>query len=412
MTSIQLRVAVLIAALALLPARVSGQATQGAPGLLPEPRALKNAINFVNEMKADDGRPSEGVYPELGQMVTGAGWISLGPGYRHRLFAERALVDVSAAVSWRFYKVAQARFEFPGLAQNHLAIGVQGMWRDMTQVTYFGAGPDSSKAERSDYRLQTTNVVGYATVRSDGALALSGSAGWLSRPTVSSSTGPFDRDVPDTTVLFAHDPAAAIARQPSFFHANLAVTHDTRNHRGHPTAGGFYRGGWVGFRDREDGTYTFARYETEAAHFVPVAGDRWVLAMHGLGVFSLHAASRIVPFYLLPSLGGNNTLRGYADYRFHDRHLLVANVESRWALLTHLDGALFFDAGNVAARIRDLDLARTSYGAGVRLHTGKSTLARLDVARSHEGWRVMFRMSDPLRLTRVTRRTAAMPFVP
>ncbi len=55
-----------------------------------------------------------------------------------------------------------------------------------------------------------------------------------------------------------------------------------------------------------------------------------------------------VPFYLLPSLGGNNTLRSYDDYRFHDQNLAVVNVESRWGLWTHLDVALFLDAGNVA----------------------------------------------------------------
>ena len=34
---------------------------------------------------------------------------------------ERALIDVSSAISWRSYKVAQGRFELPGLAQNRQA---------------------------------------------------------------------------------------------------------------------------------------------------------------------------------------------------------------------------------------------------------------------------------------------------
>jgi hypothetical protein len=36
--------------------------------------------------------------------------------------------------------------------------------------------------------------------------------------------------------------------------------------------------------------------------------------------------SNTVPFYLLPSLGGKNTLRGYYDYRFHDRNMEVFNA--------------------------------------------------------------------------------------
>ena len=145
---------------------------------------------------------------------------------------------------------------------------------------------------------------------------------------------------------------------------------------------------------------------------MPLWTRRSVLALNGWGLFSPPAAGGDIPFYLLPSLGGHNTLRGYTDYRFHDRHLLGVNVESRWTLFSHLDAAAFVDAGNVAARVGDLDLARTSYGTGVRLHTGTSTIARFDVAKSREGWQFVFRLNDPLRMARQTRRTASVPFAP
>ena len=34
--------------------------------------------------------------------------------------------------------------------------------------------------------------------------------------------------------------------------------------------------------------------------------------------FSQTGAGNIVPFYMLPTLGGRNTLPGYNDYRFRD----------------------------------------------------------------------------------------------
>jgi hypothetical protein len=40
-------------------------------------------------------------------MVTGAGWISAGPGYRRHFFDGHAFVDASTAISWRAYKMAQ-----------------------------------------------------------------------------------------------------------------------------------------------------------------------------------------------------------------------------------------------------------------------------------------------------------------
>jgi outer membrane protein assembly factor BamA len=120
----------------------------------------------------------------------------------------------------------------------------------------------------------------------------------------------------------------------------------------------------------------------------------------------------MIPFYLQPSLGGQNTLRSYADYRFHDRHLLMANAEVRVAMMTHVDAAGFFDAGNVSARIGDLNLGKRSYGAGLRVHTRRQTFARLDVAHGGEGWQLVLRLTDPLDLARTSRRTAAGPFVP
>src|SRR5262249_35442121 len=115
---------------------------------------------------------------------------------------------------------------------------------------------------------------------------------------------------------------------------------------------------------------------------------------------------------MLPALGGNDTLRGYYDYRFHDRDFLVASAESRWALFRDVDAAAFFDAGNVAPRPRDLNLKKTSWGGGLRVHTRTATLARLDIGRSSEGWQVFFKLDDPFRLGRLSRRTADVPFVP
>jgi outer membrane protein assembly factor BamA len=143
-----------------------------------------------------------------------------------------------------------------------------------------------------------------------------------------------------------------------------------------------------------------------------VTRDRdWVFALHGWTVWNDVAPGRSVPFYLLPSLGGNNSLRSYAEYRFHDLNMAVVNVESRWALFTHVDVAAFVDAGNVAARFQDLNLAKRSYGGGVRLHTDRATFARVDVAYGAEGWKAVFRTNDPLRFSRLTRRVAAVPFV-
>ena len=410
MTSVR-RVAPAALLVALLIA--SPSAAQDAPqGMLPEPGFVTRAVTRFTTAAGEDSGPSDGWYPELGHMITGAGWIALGPGYRHHVFNDRALVDASTAVSWRAYRMAQARFELPALASNHLTIGTQAQWQDMTQVVYYGAGPQSSPDAATDYRMQTINGVMYAAVRPTTPLALTARFGLLSRPSLSSSAGPFDRDLPDTFERFAGEPGATRDRQPSFFHGDVSLLHDTRDVRGHPSRGGIYRAAWTTFSSRGPDTVAVERYELEGAQFLPTLGGRMVLAARGWAVFTPPSSGLDVPFYLLPSLGGSNTLRSYPDYRFHDRDLLLVNVESRWAVLTHLDGALFIDAGNVAPEAAGLDLARRSFGSGVRLHNGRTTIVRFDAARGSEGWRFILRLNDPLRLSRLSRRTAAIPVVP
>jgi hypothetical protein len=383
------------------------------PGLLAEPRLLSKSIAWIDNVgRRDTGERKTGFYPNFEHMVTGAGWIAAGPGYRTPLFGGRAVADVSAALSWRAYKMARGRLEVPGLADDRLTVGAQAVWQDLTQVHYYGIGPDSVDTNVSDYRLQATDATAFATWYLHWKLGVSGGVGLISRPSVSSSTGFFDRGEPDTTLVHPADPAVTLARQPGYVHGDLSVFSDTRDHPRYPTHGGLYRIAVTGYRDRGDGHFGFTRWDVEAAQFVPVARRRGVIALRWWVVMSQVGDGHDIPFYLMPALGGSNTIRGYANYRFHDRHLLVVNAESRWAVFPHMDAAVFVDAGSVAARVRDLDVDRTSYGFGFRLHTHQSTLARFDVAHSTEGWRLMLKLSDVLRLARNERRASAFPFVP
>jgi len=421
-TSILLALVVLLAAAATGEAQdqVTGAATrssasqsQPSSGLMPEPRVVSKGVELASRWAggADGQRSTEadGFYPEIGSMIAGAGWISAGPGYRRHLASGHVLVDGSAAVSWHTYKVAQARVEFTDLARDHVTVGTQVRWQDLTQINYFGVGSDSLEANRSEYRLRSTDVVGYGVARPNQWLSIVGRFGWLNKPTLSASTGWFDGGYQDARQVFASDPG--MSHQSSFLHVDASVTADSRDNPGHPVTGGLYSAGFADYVDLH--RFSFQRYEVEAVHFVPVIGPRWVIGLHGWGVFSHTDARNQVPFYMLPSLGGRDTLRGYHDYRFHDRNLLVACAESRWAIFRDVDAAAFVDVGNVAARAGDLDLKKTSYGGGIRVHTRTSTIARLDVGRSRsEGWRVFFTLHDPFGLARLSRRTAVIPFVP
>jgi hypothetical protein len=302
----------------------------------------------------------------------------------------------------------------PHLAHDRLSVGAQAIHEDALQIEYFGLGNESRASEQSGYRFQNTDLLGYGTVRATRWLSVSGRVGVIPRPRLSAAAGP-RVDVPSTVDLFSDATAPGILTQPAFLHGDVLLAVDLRDHKGHPTGGGLYQLSAATYSDRDSGTYSFRRYEVDGAQFVPLFTKRWILALHARGAFSDASNGHVVPFYLMPSLGGKNTLRGYHDYRFHDNHMESFNMESRWALFTHVDAAVFADAGKVASRVADLDLRhlKTSYGAGLRVHNATATLLRLDVGHSVEGWRVFIKVSDPFkRSVPISGRSAVVPFVP
>jgi outer membrane translocation and assembly module TamA len=101
----------------------------------------------------------------------------------------------------------------------------------------------------------------------------------------------------------------------------------------------------------------------------------------------------VVPYFLLPSLGGGSTLRGYESWRFRDRHSLLMSAEWRWIPnLLAFDAALFYDAGKVTSSRNNLDFhgLKTNVGIGFRFHAPTATPLRIEVARGSEGLRLVF----------------------
>jgi surface antigen Omp85-like protein len=383
------------------------------PGLLAEPKPLTTALDMAGRFLGDrEGEGADGFYPVMKTGVSGAGWITVGPGYRRHVLDKKAVVDGSASYSWRGYRTAQATFESVDLAGGRIVLGSQALYQDLTQLQHFGLGPDSQYENRADYRLRTADIVGYGKYRPTRWLAFVGGVGRLASARISPSSGHFDRNFPDAQLLFAADPGFNVAKQPSFIHSDISATADNRDYPGHPSTGGLYRVAVSRYTDRDLRAFSFDRREFEALHYIPVVHHRWTLALHGWTVISDANAAQQIPVYFLPSLGGTTTLRSYADYRFHDRNLLLVSAESRWALFRHIDAAVFIDAGSVAPRFRDLDLRRRSYGVGLRAHNHVSTSMRLDVAHGEEGWRLLFRLNEPFRLIRLNHHTAPVPFVP
>ncbi|HEX8028721.1 MAG TPA: BamA/TamA family outer membrane protein [Vicinamibacterales bacterium] len=366
-----------------------------APGIVAEPDVITRAVLFADR-QLGKGDLTNGTYVDYGNMIPGAGWGSAGPGYRHWYGKDDLFVDASASISVHAYKMAQARIELPALLKGRFGLGSQLRWQDFPKVDYFGSGRATTEDLLSLYSVKSTQLTAYATVHPFRWMDVEGRVGWMN---------PQSRYVEGHLLRGLND-------QRTFVPTEVSMTIDTRDFPNHPTSGIVLRGVGAHYDDRTSGENTFNRYEAEAAAFVPLVNSRIVLALHGWAIRSDVEAGRSVPFYLQPGLGGANSLRSYTDYRFRDDNMLLANVEVRLALMTHLDLAGFADAGNVAARYQDLNLEKRSYGAGLRFHTRRDTFAMVDVAHGSEGWTYLFRLKDPLALSRITKKNTLVPFAP
>jgi hypothetical protein len=130
-----------------------GWVTKPTPGMFNEPSILtKLAMSTDTGL---GGAPRDGFYVETGNMISGEGWISAGAGYRRTILNGHARVDMSAAVSWNCYTMAQVAFELPHLAHDRLSLGVQTRYQDALAVDYFGVGSNSKKSEQTAYERRS-----------------------------------------------------------------------------------------------------------------------------------------------------------------------------------------------------------------------------------------------------------------
>jgi hypothetical protein len=191
--------------------------------------------------------------------------------------------------------------------------------------------------------------------------------------------------------------APAIGDAIDYQVTRVSAALDWRTSRGYSTRGGFARVAWQGYNARKTVTYSFNTLEAEAGHLIPFVREQFGLAFRALATTTFTDPGRQVPFVLLPSVGGGDTIRGLANRRFHDRSRAVLTAEYLWRPSRYIDMALFVDSGAVGPRLRSLASQRfeTAYGIGTRIHGPGFTALRVEAARGSEGWRLVFTSGQP-----------------
>jgi hypothetical protein len=262
-------------------------------------------------------------------------------------------------------------------------------YRDYPREDFYGVGPTSLRLDHTDYRLQEELYEGIVRYRVEH-LSLMGRAGLL-QTSIRRGTDPA---FPDTGTSNDEGTAPGLLRSPDFVHLSVGGWLELRDEPGNPHRGAAVGVSFSRFDDRRGHAFQFNRTIVDGREYIPLGGNRHVVALRQVTSLDDPDAGSSVPFYMQSTLGGGKLLRGYDSFRFRDDKLLALAGEYRFELIPKIELALVYETGKVFPTMREFDFRhlRHTFGAGIRLKSPRNVHLRLDVMHGPEGTRVQLRL--------------------
>jgi hypothetical protein len=344
----------------------------------PQPNGVERLIDRLEDWGLITGAP-RGFYPWFGSVYPGGGF-SAGLGFREP-FGDDGSLNAFGGYSIRTFARGQADLALPTFARNRARITLSGRYVDAPDVRHFGVGNDSQQEDESRFGYTpVTGAVRLDILASDNFTF----GGEVDYHDVTTSGG---RTAPSIDAVFspANTPGLELSSF-TYVTSTARAAFDWRRPLGYSGRGGLIRAQFDDYSERDNDLYSFQSLEGEVVQLIPILRANWVIALRGLATVTDIKDTGAVPFFLLPSLGGGSTLRGYPDFRFRDRNRLLMTAELRWTPARFLDMAIFYDTGKVSARREDLDFQdlKESYGIGMRVIGLQGYAFRIEAAHSRE----------------------------
>jgi hypothetical protein len=329
----------------------------------------------------------------FGGLPTGGGF-SLGPQYtRQDLAADHLTWNTYIVGSTRKWYGGGSSFDFHDLFNGHLELKTDAAYENSASVWYFGEGADSSKDNKTDFRREFTkthfSALGHFF---DQKLTAGYTIGGLLV-----HIGPGDLSgTPPTQQLFTEADTPQLGQQSNFVTGTATLQLDF-SHEGFSNPVGLQiEADDSQFFDQSGHQANFHLLETQAAYYLPITNGMRTFVFRVRNQTAFAHVPGAVPFYLQPTLGGPDDLRGYDRYRFYANGNSLASMEYRWSISQTVEMAIFGDGGNVYQRpgligLRDL---KGDGGIGFRVKNKQASVMRFDVGFSPEGVHAWFVFED------------------
>ena len=167
----------------------------------------------------------------------------------------------------------------------------------------------------------------------------------------------------DGAGIFATDPTIDGKHGGALLYIGPSFVFDTRNNNTYTTKGGMLTSYFnimngVG----SNSSYSGGFLNVELTHFFALS-KKFVL---GFDVQSQNMTGSQSPFYLLPTLGSDEMMRGYYNGRFRDRNLIAGQTELRYRMSERFGIVGFIGGGEVFNKEFSTDQLKPNYGGGLR----------------------------------------------
>jgi hypothetical protein len=327
-------------------------------------------------------------HPFFNNAYAGGGF-TLGAGYR-TFVSPYNTVDVRGSITFLGYKRIEGEFLAPRLFGRRGVLSVIGGWREATQVGFFGFGTNTAESAEANYGFKQPYAQALLTVRPRRKFFLL-RAGfeateWEQTPGSGSQ--------PSVEQVYTPETLTGLGTKVTYLHSQGTVGIDSRESPGYARRGGFLGVTFHDFTD-PDNRYGFKQIDYEGIQHIPILREAWVLSFRGFVSTTGEKSGEQIPFFMLPSVGGGSSLRGYSSWRFRDRNSMEIQAEWRVMVNRYIDTAVFYDTGKVEAHTKDLnfDGLKNDYGIGFRFHGPLATPLRIDFANGNEGFHIVFAAS-------------------
>jgi outer membrane protein assembly factor BamA len=328
----------------------------------------------------------------FGTIIPGSGF-AIRPRYtRTDLFGGRLTLRLDALAAVNQSYAGGFDLGMPNLFDGHAFWDFSVVHRDISEMPYYGPGPNSRKTGRSDYRLEDTNVEFRPGVRIYKGLTANLIGSYLADNV---GHGHATRYI-STEEQYSPEVAPGIDHQTDFWRGGGRVAYDWRDSESLPTSGGKYSAQYVRYLDQNLGRYSFMRVDLDAWQYIPLFNHTHVIALHGASSLTDTNGTQIVPFYLQPTLGGPDTLRGYGFDRFYGNNSTLVSEEYHWDASPILTMVAFADQGKVFNNWEQWNFhdIQSDVGFGFRFHGQTRNALNFDIGFSHEGFEIWFRMNN------------------